>query len=388
MNILVFNSGSSSVKTRLFDMPSERLITSCQVEKIGQPEATFSDGTTEEIISAHDHTSAITYICNHLNISPAEIQAVGHRIVQGGEQFIESTRITSEIEKEIDALKAFAPLHTPPNVAGIRAGKQIMPHAIHVAVFDTAFHQTMPEHAYRYAIPTSYYTQDHIRRYGFHGTSHRYVSERATQILGHPFTGITCHLGNGCSIAAIKDGKSVDTSMGFTPLEGVAMGTRSGDIDPAIVLNLARKLGIEKTDHLLNRESGLLGLSEKSNDLRELLASAKAGDAKSQLALNVFVYRIKKYIGAYLAVLGQIDGIIFTGGIGENSPDIRQEILTNFEPLGIHLAPTQNEACIGQESTISTDKSNIALFVIPTDEERLIARETHQLANTKSQRSA
>ncbi|MBT4137717.1 MAG: acetate kinase, partial [Candidatus Latescibacteria bacterium] len=381
MNILVFNSGSSSVKTRLFDMPNERLIASCQVEKIGQPDATFSDGTNVNTISAPDHTRAIAYICDHINISPKEIQAVGHRVVQGGEQFSEAIRITPEVEREIDALKAFAPLHTPPNVAGIRAGQQILPKAIHVAVFDTAFHQTMPEHAYRYAIPTAYYTQDHIRRYGFHGTSHRYVSERATQILGHAFTGITCHLGNGCSITAIKDGQSIDTSMGFTPLEGVAMGTRSGDIDPAIVLNLARKMGIDKTDHLLNRESGLLGLSEKSNDLRELLASAKTGDTKSQLALDVFTYRIKKYIGSYLAVLGQMDGIVFTGGIGENSPDIRQQILTNLEPLGVQLDPIINKKCIGQETAISTEHANIKVFVIPTDEERLIARETYQLAN-------
>jgi acetate kinase len=379
MNILVFNSGSSSVKTRLFEMPDERLIASCQVEKIGQSDATFSCGNLQETISAPDHTAAIAYICNHLDISHNDIQAVGHRVVQGGEKFIKATRITPGIEKEIDALKTFAPLHTPPNMAGIRAGQTIIPNAVHVAVFDTAFHQTMPEYAYRYAIPTSYYTQHHIRRYGFHGTSHRYVSERATEILDHPFTGITCHLGNGCSITAIKDGQSIDTSMGFTPLEGVAMGTRSGDIDPAVVLNLARKLGIEKTDHLLNRESGLLGLSEKSNDLRELLAFADKGDAKSQLALDVFTYRIKKYIGAYLAVLGQIDGIIFTGGIGENSPDIRQHILTNLEPLGIHLDPTKNEACTGREATLSTETSPIKIFVIPTDEERLIARETYQL---------
>lgn len=379
MNILVFNSGSSSVKTCLFQMPEERLLVACQVEKIGQPDATFSDEKTQEIISAPNHTAAISHICKHLNLSPDEITGVGHRVVQGGEKFLEATRITPKIAQEIDALKAFAPLHTPPNMAGIHAGQKIIPNAIHVAVFDTAFHQTMPEHAYRYAIPTEFYTNDHIRRYGFHGTSHRYVSERATTLLGHPFTGISCHLGNGSSITAIQNGQSIDTSMGFTPLEGVAMGTRSGDIDPAVVLNLARKLGIDKTDHLLNRESGLLGLSEKSNDLRELLEASQSGDAKCQLALDIFAYRIKKYIGAYLAVLGQTEGIIFTGGIGENSPDLRQRILTNLAPLGICLDTQKNTACIGQEAIISTDTSPIKVFVIPTNEERLIARETYQL---------
>jgi len=368
-------------------MPEERLLAACQVEKIGQPDATFSHGEIEKVISAPDHTAAISYICNHLNLSPNDIAAVGHRVVQGGEKFIEATPITPHVEKEIDALKAFAPLHTPPNIAGIQAGQTIMPHATHVAVFDTAFHQTMPEHAYRYAIPTIYYTRDHIRRYGFHGTSHRYVSERASEILGHPFTGITCHLGNGCSITAIKNGQSVDTSMGFTPLEGVAMGTRSGDIDPAVVLNLAQKLGIKETDHLLNRESGLLGLSEKSNDLRELLASAQEGDTKSQLALNIFSYRITKYIGSYLAILGPIDGIILTGGIGENSPDIRQQILANLTHLGICLDLTKNTACIGQENTISIETSPIKIFVIPTDEERLIARQTYRLTANASMHS-
>lgn len=351
----------------------------CQVEKIGQPDAIFSNSKEKTTITAPDHIAAITYICNHLNLSPTDVQAIGHRVVHGGEHFTQATQITPEVEHKIDALSAFAPLHNSPNLDGIRAGQKIMPNATHVAVFDTAYHQTMPEHAYRYAIPTSFYTQDHIRRYGFHGTSHRFVSERATEILGHPFTGITCHLGNGCSITAIKNGCSVDTSMGFTPLEGVAMGTRSGDIDPAVVLNLAQKLGIKKTDHLLNRESGLLALSEKSNDLRELLSSAQKGDAKCQLALDVFTYRIKKYIGAYLATLGQIDGIVFTGGIGENSPDIRQQILTNLSPLGIHLDPITNKTCIGQEATISTENAVIKIFVIPTDEERLIARETYQL---------
>ena len=379
MNILVFNSGSSSVKVSLFNMPREQRIADCQVEKIGQPDATFSSGKEKTTISAPNHIAAITYICNHLKLSPTDVDAVGHRVVHGGEHFTQAAQITPNVENKIDALSAFAPLHNPPNLDGIRAGQKTLSKAKHVAVFDTAFHQTMPEHAYRYAIPTTYYTQDRIRRYGFHGTSHRYVSERATEMLGHPFTGITCHLGNGCSITAIKNGQSTDTSMGFTPLEGVAMGTRSGDIDPAVVLNLAHKLGIKETDHLLNRESGLLALSEKSNDLRELLTSAKAGDAKCQLALDIFTYRIKKYIGAFLATLGQINGIIFTGGIGENSPDIRQNCLTNLTHLGIHLDPNKNATCIGQESNIGTQTSPIPIWVIPTDEERLIARETYHL---------
>jgi acetate kinase len=379
MSILVFNCGSSSVKTRLFEMPSQRLIASCQVEKIGQNDALFSAGDTKRVISAPDHTTAIAAICDHLDIESNNVQAVGHRVVQGGEQFIEATQITPDVEREIEALKTFAPLHTPANLAGIRAGLSLIPNATHVAVFDTAFHQTMPEHAYRYAIPSVYYTRDHIRRYGFHGTSHRWVSERATEILGHPFTGVTCHLGNGCSITAIKAGRSIDTSMGFTPLEGVAMGTRSGDIDPAIVLLLARELGIDETDRLLNRDSGLLGLSEKSNDVRSLLEHARAGDLKCQLALKVFAYRIQKYIGAYLAILGRIDGIVMTGGIGENSPVIREAILKDLESLGICLDPGLNAQCLGREMCLSSASSAAQIFVIPTDEERLIASDTYRL---------
>lgn len=367
MPILVINCGSSSVKYRLFDMADERVMASGQIERIGQPGA------------VPDHEAAIAQVCVDLAQDAGDVAAVGHRVVHGGEQFVDAVPIAPDVEAAIDGLAVFAPLHNPPNLAGIRAARAHFPDAVHVAVFDTAFHQTAQPHAFLYALPFAFYERDRIRRYGFHGTSHRYVSERAAGILGRPFTGITCHLGNGCSIAAIEDGRSADTSMGFTPLEGVAMGTRSGDVDPAVVLLLARRLGIDETERLLNRDSGLLGLSGLSNDLRELQQAADAGYARAELALEVFAYRIRKYIGAYLAVLGRADGIVFTGGIGENSADMRRRILEGLDGLGICLDAARNADCTGRESRISTDVSRIAILVIPTDEERLIARQTHRV---------
>lgn len=379
MRILVINCGSSSVKTRLFDMNNEQVLASIAIEKIGQPGATLINGGQSAPVNALDHETAISHICDCLPHRDT-ISAVGHRIVHGGEQFIDAALVSPEVEQAIDDLSAFAPLHNPHNLAGIRSAQKLFPRATHVAVFDTAFHQTAPNYAYLYALPYQLYEHDRIRRYGFHGTSHRYVSQRASEILGKPFTGITCHLGNGCSITAIRNGQSIDTSMGFTPLEGVAMGTRSGDLDPALVLDLARRLGIDATEHLINRESGLLGLSGFTNDVRELQQEKDNGNTQAALALSVFAYRVKKYIGAYLAVLGLLDGIVFTGGIGENSAFLRQQILSDLEPLGICLDPQRNGKYAGEEGIISAETSPITLFVIPTDEERLIARETHGLA--------
>lgn len=367
MHILVINCGSSSVKYRLFDMANERVMASGLIERIGQPGA------------VPNCDAAMAQVCAEVAHCAGHVAAVGHRVVHGGEQFGDAARISPDVEAAIDGLAAFAPLHNPPNLTGIRAARAHFPDAVHVAVFDTAFHQTAQPRAFLYALPYTLYERDRIRRYGFHGTSHRYVSERAAGILGRSFTGITCHLGNGCSIAAIERGCSVDTSMGFTPLEGVPMGTRSGDVDPAVVLMLARRLGADETERLLNRESGLLGLSELSNDVRELQQAADAGHARAELALEVFAYRIRKYIGAYLAALGRADAIVFTGGIGENSADIRRRILEGLEGLGICLDVERNAECTGREVRISTDDSRISILVIPTDEERLIARQTHRV---------
>ncbi len=379
MHILVFNCGSSSIKYRLFDMQDERIIMSGLIEKIGQPDASHTQNGKQCPIHAPDHASAMADLCDHILRNKHDIAAVGHRVVHGGETFKSAIRITPDIERTIEQLGAFAPLHNPHNLSGIRAAQKNFPKAVHVAVFDTAFHQTAPPHAYLYALPYAFYEQDHMRRYGFHGTSHRYVSQRAALLLGHPFTGITCHLGNGCSITAIQNGQSIDTSMGFTPLEGVPMGTRSGNTDPALVLNLARRFGIDETDQLLNRKSGLLGLSGLSNDLRALQHAAESGHQLAALSLDVFAYHIRKHIGAYLAVLGHADAIVFTGGIGENSIDMRSRILKNLDGLGIQLDPDRNTQHTGTEGFISTPTSPIKLLVIPTDEERLIARDTHQL---------
>ncbi|MCZ6632291.1 MAG: acetate kinase [bacterium] len=388
MQILVLNCGSSSVKYQLYNMADETVLCGGVVEKIGQPDATcthiWGAQSLSEPVQANDHTRALAQI-RDLLLNPNrggvqhadDIAAVGHRVVHGGETFVSATRITTGVERQIAAYNALAPLHNPPNLTGIQAARQCFPNAIQVAVFDTAFHQTLPEHAFLYPIPYALYEKDRIRKYGFHGTSHRYVSHRAAELLEKSpdtFTGITCHLGNGCSITAIQNGQSVDTSMGFTPLEGVPMGTRSGDVDPALILYLADQKGltIAEIGHLLNRESGLLGLSGISNDLRELESTT---DPRAQLAQTVFAYRIRKYIGAYLSILPPIDALVFTGGIGENSASMRAHILQDLNHLGIVLDPERNRQLDG-EGEISTPNAPIRILVIPTDEERLIARET------------
>jgi acetate kinase len=313
----------------------------------------------------------------------SNIAAVGHRVVHGGSRFAESALITPEVETAINDCISLAPLHNPYNLGGIRACRQVLPNAAHAAVFDTAFHQTMPNYAYMYALPRSLYEQYDIRRYGFHGTSHRYVSMRAAEILGRPLTSlklITCHLGNGCSITAVDRGKSVDTSMGLTPLEGLMMGTRCGDIDPAIIFHLMEEgqMSADTINQMLNRESGLLGVSGAASDVRDLFQAVSEGNPQAALALKMFSYRVRQYIGKYAAVLGGLDALIFTAGIGENAPSIRATICENLGFLGIHLDEEKNQSS-GVEKPIHREDAPVKLLVIPTNEELMIARDTLRL---------
>jgi acetate kinase len=313
----------------------------------------------------------------------AEVRAVGHRVVHGGETFIAATEIDAAVIQAIEGMSRFAPLHNPPNLAGIHAAMRLFPDAKHVAVFDTAFHRTMPRAAYLYALPYHYYTKHGVRRYGFHGTSHECVAHRAAEMLGRPYgelNQITAHLGNGASIAAIRAGESIDTSMGMTPLEGLVMGTRSGDIDPGSLAYIGECEGIDLAgvEEVLNWESGLRGLSGISNDMRRLLDAAEAGDERAELALQVFAHRVRKYMGAYLAILGRVDDIVFTAGIGTNAAAMRARICDGLEPLGIVLDPERNRAVVGREGVISADGSQTAVLVVPTNEELSIARQTWQ----------
>lgn len=373
MQILVLNCGSSSVKYHLFDMETEQEVAGGLVERIGQEVA--------------DHQQALMSLREALQVSIQRgVGAVGHRVVHGGEQFVQSALITPQVEQGIEACAFLAPLHNPPNLEGIRAARRFFPDVPHVAVFDTAFHQSMPERAFLYPLPYALYREQGIRRYGFHGTSHCYVAGRAARFLGEEaFTGITCHLGNGCSLAAIEQGRSVDTSMGLTPLEGVMMGTRSGDLDPAIVFYLAEHCGMSlpQIDQLLNRQSGLLGVSGVSNDMREVQRAAAQGNARAGLALEVYAYRIRKYIGAYLAALGRAAAVVFTGGVGEHSGDMRRRILAPLAGLGMELDPERNREGLKGEREISRPGSPIRLLVIPTDEELMIARDTRDIVRAE-----
>ena len=397
MKVLVLNCGSSSIKYQVFGMPEAEVLARGLVERIGEPEGGITqwangDSTT---LSARipDHEYGLQLAIKLLTEGESaplahvsEISAVGHRVVHGGERFTETVLIDSEVVGAIEAHAELAPLHNPPNLLGIQVAFKLLPDAPQVAVFDTAFHQSMPPRAYRYALPEELYKNGRIRRYGFHGTSHRYVSMRAAALLGKEPSQvnlISCHLGNGCSVTAIAGGKSVDTSMGLTPLEGLVMGTRCGDIDPAIVFHLARVQGrsIDEIDRLLNKESGLLGLSGSSNDVRELLRLAEEKDENGRLALDVFCYRLKKYIGAYCAVLGSVDALIFTAGIGENVPYVRSQASSGLEGFGIAVDPTKNKQALGLESDISLDGMPARVLVIPTNEEKLIAMDTYAIAN-------
>lgn len=397
MKILVLNSGSSSIKFQLIETDMEliasnrdRCLAKGMVERIGTDEASLRlevppKQCKPNISMILDHQSALAKMLDALRESRviadvSQVQAVGHRVVHGGEQFSHSVIIDEEVAKAIQQYSELAPLHNPHNLRGYYVARKVMPQVPQVAVFDTAFHQTIPPHAYLYGIPYTYYRRYKIRRYGFHGTSHRYVAFRFRQIFGkgrEDVNLITCHLGNGCSATAIEKGKSVDTSMGFTPLEGLVMGTRSGDLDPAIILYLMSKdeLTLHDVSTLLNKFSGLYGLSGKSNDMRELLAASDKGDEQVKLAIDVFCYRIRRYIGAYSAVMGHVDGLIFTGGIGENAPLIREKACERLAELGFLVDPARNKNVVGKEGEISADTSRARVMVIPTNEELLIARD-------------
>jgi acetate kinase len=397
MKVLVLNSGSSSIKYQFIETTTHQVLAKGQVERIGMDDAVLShvriDGDTVKFSAEIlDHNIAIEYVVaillskNHGVIKDkSEIEAVGHRVVHGGETFSDSVLITDEVIEKIRENIELAPLHNPHNLRGIMACKRLLPDTPQVAVFDTAFHQKMPEYAFIYGLPYELYKKYKIRRYGFHGTSHRYVSKRASEILGVPIEKlriITAHLGNGCSMAAVKYGVSVDTTMGFTPLEGLLMGTRSGDIDPAIVLYIMGKEGLTmaEVNALLNKHSGLVGISGVSSDMREIIREMKNGNMRAKLAFDVFCYRVKKYIGAYAAVMGGVDAIVFTAGIGENSPDVRKSVCEGLEFLGIKIDDEKNNSP-EREKIITTDDSPVKVLVIPTNEELVIALDTAEIVS-------
>lgn len=393
MKVLVINCGSSSLKYQLFDMNQKSVMVKGLVERIGIEGSVCKHdkpGSEKVIIEKpmEDHTKALEIVLDAIAdpkigaiASMDEITAVGHRVVHGGEKFANSVLIDNEVLKAIEECNDLAPLHNPANIMGIEACRRILPNTPMVAVFDTAFHQTIPAENFIYPLPYKFYEEYGIRRYGFHGTSHKYVAERAASLLGKDINElniITCHLGNGASITAIKGGKSFDTSMGFTPLAGLAMGTRTGDIDPAITTYLMHKenLTIEDIDRIYNKESGILGVSGVSSDFRDVEAAAHAGNERAQLALDVFYHRVKFYIGAYFALLGTVDAVVFTAGLGENSPVTREAVCDHLDTLHIAIDPSLNANARGKEIEITTKESSTKVFVIPTNEELMIARET------------
>lgn len=402
MNILVLNAGSSSLKFRLFRISAlrslaepEEVLAGGQVERIGKPNAQMTlfqgaPGATpqQRSIGAESVTEAAQEILHSFTQPPATgrpaitIDAVGHRIVHGGSRFFEPVLIDAAVLADIHTLTELAPLHNPSGLAGIEAVRHMLPHVPNVAVFDTAFHHNLPDVAARYALPAELSERLHLRRYGFHGISYRYVSERLALLLHHvPQRQILCHLGNGASVCALRSGQSIDTSMGFTPLEGLIMGNRSGDVDPGLILHLLRHghQTPDQLDDLLNHRSGLLGLSDRSSDVRDLEKAASEGDPASQLALECFAYRVRKYIGAYAAALGGLDTLVFTGGIGEHSATMRTRICQNLNFLGQHLDDERNRSAIGQEPTAISRENENNIWIVPTDEERQIARETFTL---------
>jgi len=398
MKVLVINAGSSSIKYYLYKMPQSEVIARGLVERIGADASRlihFCNSKTHTLETKVENVEngmqliLETLVSSQVGVlhSIGEIGAVGHRVVHGGEAFTGSVIVDDKVIASIEKFADLAPLHNPPNLAGIRAIQRNLPDVRQVACFDTAFHATIPQVAYMYALPYDLYEKYHIRRYGFHGISHRYVARRAAAIMGrgkYDINAITCHLGNGCSITAVKQGRSIDTSMGFTPLEGVPMGTRSGDLDPAILFYLGDKgYDIESLNDLCNKKSGLLGLSGVSNDVRNLIELAKQGNTRAKLAIDIFCYHIRKYIGAYCAVLDKVDAVVFTGGIGENAPSLRQQICSGMNQIGIQLDQAANEAAIGREAEISTKDSTTRVFVIPTDEQGAIAKDTFELTRQR-----
>ena len=400
MKILVLNCGSSSIKYALYNMDDQSVVTSGGIEKIGLPDSFIklkvADGSKVKIErEIPEHTAGVQFIFECLTQgehavlkSLDEIDAVGHRMVHGGERFNQSVLLTDEVMEAFAQCNDLAPLHNPANIKGVNAVKACLPDVPQVGVFDTAFHQTMPDYAFMYALPYELYKQYGVRRYGFHGTSHRYVSQRVCEFLGCEAEGkkiITCHIGNGASIAAVKNGKCVDTSMGLTPLEGLIMGTRSGDIDAGAVTFLMDKLGLDTTGvaNLLNKKSGLLGVSGGYSDFRDILAQIEAGNDQARLAKEMYTYRIKKYIGEYAAAMGGVDIILFTGGAGENQWEVREGATNGLEFLGVKVDADKNHACRATEQIISADDSKVTVCVIPTDEELMIATDTLNIVNGK-----
>lgn len=397
MKILVLNCGSSSIKYALYDMTDRSVITSGGIEKIGLPDSFITvklNGEKHKMQRAiSEHTAGVQWIFEVLTTgeyavlkSLEELDAVGHRMVHGGEKFNKSVRLTPEVMEAFAACNDLAPLHNPANIKGVNAVTALLPDIPQVGVFDTAFHQTMPDYAYMYALPYELYEKYGVRRYGFHGTSHRYVSQRVCEFLGCKAEGkkiITCHIGNGASIAAVKDGKCVDTSMGLTPLEGLVMGTRSGDIDAGAVTFLMDKLGLDTKgiSNLLNKKSGLAGISCLSSDFRDILAAIKDGNDKARLAKEMYTYRIKKYIGQYAAAMGGVDIILFTGGAGENQWEVREGATEGLEYMGVKMDAEKNRACRATEAILSADDSKVTVCCIPTDEELMIALDTQALCN-------
>ncbi len=393
MKILVLNCGSSSIKYALYDMDSKSVMTSGGAERVGLDGAfvkvKLANGEKKTIM--HDipeHTEGVKFIFSLLTDSEIgvikdlkEIDAVGHRMVHGGEKFNKSVLLTDEVLKTFEECSDLAPLHNPANLKGVRAVQELMPGLPQVGVFDTAFHQTMPKEAYMYAIPYELYEKYGVRRYGFHGTSHRYVSQRVCEYLGVEAEGkkiITCHIGNGGSIAAVKDGKCVDTSMGLTPLEGLMMGTRSGDIDGGAVTFIEKKLGLDADgmSNLLNKKSGLLGVSGISSDMREIFQANQDGNERAKLAFEMYCYRVRKYVGSYAAAMNGCDIIVFTAGVGENQADMRESVCNGLSFMGVEIDTEKNKTIHGEEAVISTPNSKVTVVVVPTDEELMIASDT------------
>ena len=396
MKILVLNCGSSSIKYKLFEMNSREVVAQGGIEKIGLNGSflKLKQANGERVIleeSIPEHTKGIKFILDTLVSSEYgclasldEISAVGHRVVHGGEKFNASVLITDEVIKEVEECSDLAPLHNPANLKGIHTIAKVLPKVPQVAVFDTAFHQTMPDYAYMYAIPYELYEQYGVRRYGFHGTSHRYVAKRVCEFLDTAVEGkriITCHIGNGGSITAVKDGKSMDTSMGLTPVEGLMMGTRSGDVDAGVLTFLMDKehLDSQGISDLVNKQSGLMGVSGVSSDMREIDAAIESGNERAKLAQEMYFYRVVKYIGSYVAALGGVDIIVFTGGVGENQASFRSSVCKNFGYLGLHIDEEINGRVRGEEALISTADSKVKVAVIPTDEEYMIASDTRSI---------
>jgi acetate kinase len=397
MNILVINCGSSSLKYQLINMENQEVLAKGLVERIGIEGSVLTqkvEGRDKYIVEQpmNSHKDAIKLVLdalvdskNGVIKSMDEISAVGHRVVHGGEKYASSVLINDEVMAYLEECIKLAPLHNPPNIIGIEACKALMPNTPMAVVFDTAFHQTMPEKAFLYALPYELYKEHNIRKYGFHGTSHKYVSGKVAEVMGKDIKDlkiVTCHLGNGASLAAINGGISVETSMGFTPLQGVVMGTRSGDIDPAVVTFLIKDCGysVEEVNEILNKKSGVLGISGISSDFRDIEDAAAEGNHRAQLALDIFHYKVRQHIGAYAASMGGIDVLVFTAGVGENSPETRDEVCKGLEFLGINIDAAKNKVR-GKVAEISTEDSKVKVFVIPTDEEMMIAKDTLALIN-------